>query len=61
MKKAATQKATVKTTMHSWDIDSNTLDFPFRPTAEIIAFLQADFLTVPEKRRAHEMPCLLPH
>jgi hypothetical protein len=36
-------KATTKTSMpwqpNSWDIDSNTLDFAFRPTAELIAFV----------------------
>ena len=36
-------KATVKTSMpwqpNSYDIDSNTLDFCFRPTAELIAFV----------------------
>ena len=44
-------KATVKTTMpwqpNSYDIDSNTLDFCFRPTAELTAFvrdLEADIL-----------------
>jgi hypothetical protein len=45
-------KALVKTSMpwqpNSYDIDSNTLDFCFRPTAELIAFvssLEAEILT----------------